>query len=441
MGLMGLMGPMGLMGVRGGGRPLSISSSRSSPRPGFASAAALAGQAEALVRASDVEIVSDFPGLHVLLHNTADAGEVRRVLDDLAAHGWGQEQILKMRREVLTVTAPETPGAAAPGGPPTTASALQALEEQNLIRRSQMALLQWVQRYPRAEQGRSRTLILVSDGFDFDQTFYDQLFKVDKTVRTETLTHHEAYPSRDQDMLSRTLAAQGWAVYCLATGIGWLQETAIVDTHASLTALMPQQRTLLKNVIDPLQNLAEESGGLVEVDGKKVGSDLQKLAQRVILSYQVRRSRDDVVRHVEVRSLRKGLTVVAAHWSVLGTPESINTARALTLATSDAGAGDLPVTCALQSDAEGKESLAVRVDLSSIDALRMAMHAATLRIAIAVAPEHAMPFTMTQRMEALDLASHARWELTFPMNGRKGAVAAVSVEEPSSAAWGGARCE
>jgi hypothetical protein len=40
----------------------------------------------------------------------------------------------------------------------------------------------------------------------------------------------------------------------------------------------------------------------------------------------------------------------------------------------------------------------------------------------------------------LDLTSHAKWELTFPMNGRNGAVAAVAVEEPSSGAWGGARC-
>ncbi len=98
------------------------------------------------------------------------------------------------------------------------------------------------------------------------------------------------------------------------------------------------------------------------------------------------------------------------------------------------------MTCSVQTSAAGEESLALRIDLSPLDALRGGMHAATLRVAIAVAPGHALPFTMLQRMTPLDLAAHSHWELTFPLNGRRGASVAAAVDEPSTGAWGGSRC-
>jgi hypothetical protein len=264
------------------------------------SAGALAAQADALVRSADVEVVSDFPGIHELLRPTSNSAELRTLLEDVAAHAHGEDAILRMRETALTVAEPKTP---APGGPGTTAGALDALAEQDLIRRTQLNFLQWMSRYPRAEQGRSRTLILVADGFDYDQSFYDKLYKTQDVP--VPLGHDSRYPAFDQDRLSRTLAAQGWTVYCIAPGKRWMESTMIVENHPSLDALLGQS-TLLQHVLDPLLSLADEWGGLVETDRTKVGSDLDKLAQRVILAYQVRRPRDDVVRRIEIRPLRKG---------------------------------------------------------------------------------------------------------------------------------------
>lgn len=404
------------------------------------SAKALAAQADALVRSADVEIVSDYPKPHVVARATSSGEQLRRSLAELAEHGLGQQQILTLRQGALQVEDAPLRGLA--GGPPSTAGALQAMEEQSIIRRTQTSFISWMLRYPRMEGRADRTLILISDGFDYDQSFYDKLFRVNdqQALLNTDVTHESAFPGRDQDSLARALAAEGWSIYCLASGARWMSATGIVENRRA-TARKTSQTTMLRNVLDPLNNLAAESGGMVETDATKVGSDIEKLEQRVVITYQVKRPRDDVARKIQIRALRRGLTVQATRWLTVGTPESVNTARALTLAAGHQEPGDLPVTCALRTAENGEESLAVRVDLTPIDALRVGMHAATLRVAVAVTPEHALPFTVTERMEPLDLATHQKWELTVPLTGRKGAVAAVSVEEPSSSAWGAARCE
>ena len=409
--------------------------------PGLREAArALAAQADALVRSADVEIVSDYPKVHVVARATSNGEVLRSALTQIAERGIGHAEILAMRQQALLIEEPQLRGLR--GGPATTAGALEAMEEQSIIRRTQTSFIAWMMRYPRVEGRSGRTLILVSDGFDYDQSFYDKLFRVgDEPLADTDLTHESAFPARDQDSLSRALAAEGWAIYCLAPGMRWMMSTAIAENRRSMSRRIVNQTTMLRNVLDPLNNLAAESGGLVETDASRVGSDLAALDQRVLISYQVKRPRDDVARSIRIRALRPGLKVTATRWMSVGTPESVNTARALTLAAGHSEPGDLPVACVIRTAPDGQESLLVGVDLASIDALRVEMHAATLRVAIAVAPEHALPFTVTQRLEPLDLAARPRWELTLPLNGRKGAVTAVSVEEPSSSAWGAARCE
>lgn len=403
------------------------------------SARALALQADALVRSADVEIVSDYPRTHVVARATSNAEQLRQALLELAEHGIGQEQLLAMRQRALQV---EEATMRRVAGPKATAGALQAMEEQSIIRRTQTNFISWMLRYPRIEGRTSRALILVSDGFDYDQSYYDKLYRTTTDpIESSEVLHDSPYPARDQDTLARALAAEGWSIYCLAPGARWMSATGLVDNRRSPSAKMPFQTTLMKNVLGPLNNLAAESGGMVETDMTRVRSDIEKLEQRVVITYQVKRPRDDVARKIQIRPLRRGLTVQATRWMTVGTPESVNTARALTLAAGHREPGDLPVTCMLRTAEDGGESLDVRVDLTPIDAIRPTMHAATLRVAVAVTPEHALPFTVTERLEPLDLASKQKWDLTLPLKGRKGAVAAVSVEEPSSTAWGAARCE
>src|SRR5260370_30265551 len=147
-----------------------------------------------------------------------------------------------------------------------------------------------------------------------------------------------------------------------------MQEPAITDYHSSPHDLMPFRAGLMEHVLNPLNSLAAESGGLVEVDPEKVGSDLDKLSRRVIIAYQVKRARDDKPRRIAVRALRRGLHVEATRWSSLASGEAVTAARAISLAGGRDEPGDLPVTCSVQTSAAGAESLALPISLSPLHA-------------------------------------------------------------------------
>lgn len=361
-----------------------------------AAARALSAQAETLVRSADVEIVTDAPGIHVLAKATNSAADLRGVLDALAAKGFGREQLLRLNK----------------AGP------LIHGEEEHILSTMQQAVSAWMARYPRIDDRASRMLIFVSDGFDPGVAGLPGA-----PLRRNT--------ARDQEMLARELAAAGWSVYCLAAGFHTLSETAVVESRRSRNG-----HPVVEHLLDPLRSLADESGGMVQIDERKAGKDLEAFSARVIITYQVSRPRDGKTRNISVRVLRPGLRVTTTRWSTLGSPASVTAARAINFAAGREEAGDLPITCTI---APG-ETLLVKVDLSPLDAVRREMRSGTLRAAIAVLPNGNEPFTNVQEMKSLDLASHALQELTFPLNNRDGAPAAVAVEEISTGAWGAARC-
>lgn len=309
-----------------------------------ASMKALAAQAEMLVRLGDVEVVADDPTPHVVLPATGDAARVRAACEDLANGAAGHAEIVRLRTDLLqdrnSAVEAGTQAARMNSDPAAKARASAAVaqaararaltsarQESIVLRARQNALLSWISRYPSAEQKRLRALLLVTDGFDVGLEFYEPLVAADQLSFLRSLS---AAPYQQE--INRTIAAAGWTIVSVAPG--WATAAPEFDVSSSGRGSVGVSSFTSTNLhpLDPLNELARESGGSVATDMRRLPADLGAIGERVSIAYQVRRPRDGKVHRVEIKSRRPGVTVRAQQWVVSGTPDAVDTARATTLA-------------------------------------------------------------------------------------------------------------
>jgi VWFA-related protein len=404
-----------------------------------------AGQAASLTAVGDVEIVIDYPSPHVVLRASGDAEQVRRTLFELSRTAAGQQRVIRERLEYLGTLGIRQSDKIDRRG--LAAAQLEAMT----IRQQQEAFLSWLSRYPAdPSAARTRAVVMITDGFDADPSeFYGG---ASDPADAATLRSLSATPRQEE--IGRALAATGWTALSFAPG--WMQsasapkfdvgysgrgELNAFKRDAAESTNIPTAINL--HPLDPLQTLADQTGGSVQTNAAKLSAELEGLANRIVLTYQIRRRRDGQVHRVEVKPRRAGLVVRAQRWVASGTPEAIAAARATTIATSEAERGELPVQCVVRTVGSGNElqsDLEATVNLAPIDSVRQQLTAGTLRFAIAVAAPDAAPFTLTKRMENLDLASQSRWKMTFQVKHRPGAAISIVADEPATGAWGGAVC-
>jgi VWFA-related protein len=442
---------------------------------------ALVPRAAELVALGEVEIAGDGgKAPHVIAPPTADAAVLRSTLQSLAANVTAMEQIVRIRRDFLNDAAdksragPDDPrklgggkraeqpmrGASLGGGPTRGGQPSERTDagltvatarmEALVLRLRQDALLGFLSRY--ADSGRSRAVLLVGDGYDIEpMRFYD------------TVSVSEASDVRGlnggprQREIAETLAAAGWTAISFAPewkansfapafdvsngGKGRLAKFAFAGINEAKSS--PSGLNL--DPLGPLRMLAEETGGSVQTDPSKLSDDLEQMAGRLVLTYQFHRPRDGKVHHIAVKSLRPGLTVRAQHAIASGTSETLAMARATMIAGDEGERGELPVRCSMNRLASkdptaSTAAVTVYVDSKPLDSIRSTLDAATLRFSVAVRHPRALPFTMTKRMENVNLAKQRKWAVDFQVNYRPGANVAVVAEEISTGAWGGAPC-
>jgi hypothetical protein len=442
---------------------------------------ALVPRAAELVALGEVEVAGDGgKSPHLLAPPTADAAVLRSTLQSLAANVTGQEQITRLRRDYLNDAAdksragPDDPrklgkrkeeqpqrGGEMDGAPKRGGQLAETRTDGGLalattrmealvLRLRQDALLGFLSRY--ADSGRPRALLLVGDGYDMEPM---RFYETGNAAEASDIRGLNGAPRQWE--ISEALAGAGWTAISFAPewkanafapafdvangGKSRLAKFAFAGINEAKSS--PSGLNL--DPLGPLRMLAEETGGSVQTDPSKLSDDLEQMAGRLVLTYQFHRPRDGKVHHIAVKSLRPGLTVRAPHAVVTGTSETLAMARATMIAGEDGERGELPVRCAMKRQASkdptaSTAAVTVYVDSKPLDAVRSTLEAATLRFSVAVRHPRALPFTLTKRMENVNLAKQPKWAVDFQVNYRPGANVAVVAEEISTGAWGGAVC-
>jgi Ca-activated chloride channel family protein len=421
---------------------------------------ALAPHAGELVALGDVAIAGDEgANPHVIAAATGSAETLRKTLADLAPKIRGQEMIAKLRADFLSDAqgaAPDRPSKA-PGSIDSrpSVSSVQAVTtarfEAQIVRSRQDAMLTWTAR--NQEPGRPHALILVTSGFDLEP--YDFYSTADAASDTDL---RALGSSGRQTEVAQAMAANGWTILSLAQS--WMSNATSPAFDVSNAGrgrmndfVRNPQGTIVTpaamniHPLDPLRTLADETGGSVETNPAKLTNDLDELANRIVITYQLQRPRDGRTHRIEVRSLRAGLTARAQRSVISGASEALAVARA-TLLAGDAGEerGELPVQCTMRQVAASKKTdditsaLEVFVMLAPIDAIRPSLASGTLRFSVSVRNTGAPPVTISRRMENLDLSKQANWRIDFEVHHQAGATIGVVAEEMATGAWGGMRC-
>ncbi|HSY50718.1 MAG TPA: VWA domain-containing protein [Thermoanaerobaculia bacterium] len=414
-----------------------------------------AGELTAL---GDVQIVGDEGGRpHVIASATHDPEVLRRTLLDLVQKIRGQDQINLLRKQYLAearLPIDQTPlGSSTNSIKVTPAIALHGLAtariEALIVRDRQDAMMTWTARYQ--EPGRRHALLFVTGGYDLEPIdFYGSS---DNSTDTDLRTLSS---SSLQTEIAQAMAAGGWTVIGFAPG--WMDNASsptfdvtnpgrdrMRDFLSNPAGSIPTLAGLDIHPLDPLRRLAEETGGSVQTDGRKLAIDIDQLANRLVITYQLRRPRDGRAHNIEVKSLRPGVTARAQRVVVSGTPETLSLARATLLAGDEGEHGELTVRCTVRplGASKGNEinsQLDAEVSLAPIDAVRAGITAGTLRFSVSVRTKDAPPVTISRRMEPLDLSKQANWRIDFQVRHNPGATIGLVAEELATGAWGGSRC-
>jgi VWFA-related protein len=396
----------------------------------------LAEHAAELTALGDVQIVGDEgPAPHGIGSATHDAASLHKTLLDLALTIRGQEQVTSLRRQYLTEAVRPLSG--------VTGSTVRALStarlEAAIIRARQDAMMIWTARY--GEAGRPHALVVITDGYDVDP---HDFYAADDTALDADLRALSA--AAHQTEIAQAMSAAGWTVLSFAPG--WMANASAprFDVTDSGRSPVKPPDALNFHPLAPLRTLAEETGGSVQTNAMKLTDGFDELAHRLVITYQLRRARDGRAHHIEVKSLRPGISVRAQHTVVSGTPESLSLARATLLATDEGERGELPVRCTmtqLSVSKDGKDitsRMDVVVNLSPIDVVRQSLTEGTLRFSVSVRTADAPPLTISRRMEHLDLSTKGTWSLDFQVHHRPGATVGLVAEELATGAWGGRPC-
>lgn len=405
----------------------------------------LAEHAVELTVLGDVQIAGDEGAApHVIGSATRDAATLRKTLLDLAPTIRGQEEITSLRRQYLTEAVKPLGGSPKPGNNNLpTGSIVRALStarlEAAIIRSRQDSMMLWAARY--GEAGRPHALVVVTDGFDVDP---HDFYAADDTTLDADLRGLSA--SAHQREIAQAMSAAGWTILGFAPG--WMANAPAPRFDATDSGRSPvkQPDALNFHPLAPLRTLAEETGGNVLTDAMKLTEGLDELGHRLVITYQLHRARDGRSHHIEVKSLRSGVSVRAQREIVSGTPEALSVARATMLASDEGERGELPVHCTmtqLSASKDGKDitsRLDAEVILSPIDVVRKELKDGTLRFSISVRTSDQPPMTLSKRVEHLDLAAKQKWSIDFQVHHRPDAVIGLVAEELSTGAWGGRRC-
>jgi len=445
-------------------------------------------QADTLTSLGTVDVVLANPTPHALLRDSRDAGAVRDALTKVMAVG-GPNRLSLHRRQFIQETQgtsdlsalrarvnttydkesgtgehrPVMDMGAGPANSPkntadsptdfdrTTASVTRVTmttvrpyvqQEVALITHFQKSLGSWLSIYGRHTP---RTLVLVSDGFDADPL---EFYRSHLADRTHDAGFEEITKMTDAiGSTARTLATAGWTTISIPgdsnSDAGFLADASTSGTgrvHESVTAKgnpLPSSKLVVFHPLEPLQNIADTTGGSVVPNYGKVGDAIRSIDDRILLTYQVDRKPDGKAHRIQVRARDAGLKVRSTQWISSATLDEIAQARAIRL-LDESASGDFPVEVTAEWNTPGAtKSGTVRViaKLDSIAAFLPANHRGQFRITMGV--KTANKAYAVNSILPDQILTDASFRFRAPINVPADATAVLLViEELGTGSWG-----
>ena len=320
--------------------------------------------AGSLVRMGTVDVVFANPTPVALVRNSRDPEAIRAALKKIAATG-GSNQLAAHRRDYLreitnlaslgslraasgkSDLAMQAMGAGTGAADAISLGAHNARpyveQEVRMISDFRDSLMGWLSSYRRHVP---RNLILVTDGFDLDPIeFYGPSLSPGAQAELRNYLM-QSNLGASAARLGQTLAAGAWTTLSIPSdnnADGWVDDasvSAIGRVHSgSSSGTSP--KAFLVRPRDPLNAVAEATGGKVLPSSAHLAEAIDGLDDRVKLTYQVDRKPDGNPRRIEVRPRSKDLTVRSARVATSATPEEQAQARAAGLLTNATYLGDL----------------------------------------------------------------------------------------------------
>ncbi|HET8797804.1 MAG TPA: thioredoxin family protein, partial [Thermoanaerobaculia bacterium] len=414
-------------------------------------------QSAQLVAMGPVTVLHSDLSTKALVTSTRNARAVNEALDGALRNGVG-DRIARLRRDfvrdaekVVTVTAA--------GGTTFITNGVGndiphfISEELRLLSISRTNLLRFLGRVPRRQP---RMLMYVGGGFDLDPVaFYASVFETtpEASGGLDTVRRSENRVNLDEQNhdLARVLASEGWLTVAVG-GTGAFEMASGVERQGDDRVARSNQNVALPTHLftapeAPLLQLARETGGTRVASVAQLPRVIERLRNRVRITYQVDREPDLQPRQVSVRSRRPGLSVTAPKWSSSSTAAAVMEVRALDLLENPDRAenGDLAIQAYAIPDEyagviEKKGMLRARVDLAPLKEVASRIGATKVRFTVAFNEPGGLPSFVHNLMDVADLGKldALEWTAPYTMPGIS-TTAAVVVEELTTGAWGSVR--
>jgi Ca-activated chloride channel homolog len=387
-----------------------------------AAAGVLAERARELAALGTVEIVVAEPEPGVILSPTREPRAIDEVLSRLWLSGEGRDDLSSLRRRFL-----EERAAAGEEGltPEEIAEAVEA--ETRLVRRQQEGLAEWLS--SRSGDG-PQLLLLVTDGYERNPAAFYSL-KTDGDGSLERTALETA----------RTAAALGWTVLPLPVGGANLPDLRVRPggpRNAPIGGTItlggkkkdekkpaPPPPPVLTKAAEPLEWMAEASGGSLILLPQDIPAALAGIRSRLWLTYETPREADGKPHAVEVRTLRPDVALTRARrWEGAGLPETVSAARARRVLDGEEETGSLEISARIQTEG----SLDLRVESPEVEG--------PLRLTVASGPDGAATHRL---LSASDLTGAEPGVYRVPFTPPPGAeTLGVLVETLDDGGWGGA---
>ncbi len=415
----------------------------------------LSAQAEDLVALGPVEVVTADPQPRLVLPFSRDASEVRRALDTLEERT-GDHEVMRIRRDFLRHM--DLRWQRSEDGIDNV-SVLNLVrgsisQEYTFLRQRLLTLARWIAAYGHVPASAA---ILVSDGFDLSLTDFYVGATARPAIEQELSLEFDRYRMDPLiEELASEIAARGWTSVMMALGgtsldaadaslAGYDRFRSIAEASDLRAAGSGSPVSTLERPTEPLQLVAEETGGAVTTARKTAQRALARIGDRLRLSYQATRPSDGRTHRVEVRLKRRGLKLLAPRQVRSPTPEQIAAARARRLLIAEDDAGDLPVRVVLAERDSGGKSRHTEVEtVFDLNLLRPLLQEPKAPFEFTYGIEMGDSPPVIHRVEqevTLPADATAAWPrfsykvvLELPERVRR---LSVVVEEPANGIWGG----
>jgi VWFA-related protein len=427
-------------------------------------------QADKLVQIGTVDVILADPRPAPVLQNSRDAEAVRKALKNVIANAGGANQIalhrmqfMKMTQtatdlEALKTNAPPRYTVDAQGRPvkiepppdPSNMSArITAVDlkivrpyieqEVQLVNRFRKNLIGWMSNYGRYAP---RTLFIVTDGYDLDPLEYYSA-NLNKGDQMELQSYVSQAALKDASgKMARALASAGWATVSIQGSTimdGWIDDASTAGAGRvqkfSLSTPQTGARAVLIRPIDPLMEVAVETGGDVVVNSGKIAQAIDKIDDRLRITYQVSRKPDGKALPIELKARNKNLKVRAARWAAAATPDEMSEQRALGQLHEPGFTGDL----SLDTTVEWSANTERKQGMLRVAAKVPGFTRGDFRFTLAVLVPPSQAFVTNRHLEGYQL-SDGEFRLRTPLDLPAGtSVVVISIEEMSTGMWGSSR--